>query len=213
MKIQFEYNLDKDIQNFLGAVKSVNSKKPTASQLKYIEKYGNNFTEETLKVFISQLTQNIDIDKEVTRTRSNWGKIEPEFFKRADNIFGSFSEKIITAFLTTDNRCTYNIDKGYFFVSIFSKSANRTIMHELFHFYTWYAYGEKLINEGLSKEKYNDIKESLTVILNSDFFDLMEGAIDEGYPQHQEMRAEVSRLWLENKNIGKVIRDALTKYN
>jgi hypothetical protein len=61
------------------------------------------------------------------------------------------------------------------------------------------------MSEGLSKEKYNDIKESLTVILNSDFADLMEGAIDEGYPQHQEMRSEIMKLWSESKDIGNLI--------
>ncbi len=203
--INFSYNIDKDIENFLGSVKSVNSKKHTASQLKYIEKYGENFTKENLSKFIQELTQSVDMNKEVSRMEDAWRKIEPEFLKRVKNIFGTFPPKEITAFLTTNNRCTYNIEKGYFFVSIYSKSTNRTIMHELFHFYTWYAYGEKLISEGFSKEKYNDIKESLTVILNSDFSDLVAGAIDEGYPQHQGMRSEITKLWSEHKSMDKVI--------
>ena len=209
--ITFSYNTDKDIENFLGSVKSVNSKKHTASQLKYIEKYGEDFNKDNLSKFIQELTQGSDVYKVVSRIEDAWRKIESEFLRRVENIFGTFPQKNIVAFLTTNNRCTYNIDKGYFFVSIYSKSANRTIMHELLHFYTWYAYGEKLMREGLSKEKYNDIKESLTIILNSDFADLMEGAIDEGYPQHQEMRAEINKLWLESRDMNKIFETMIAK--
>jgi hypothetical protein len=38
-------------------------------------------------------------------------------------------------------------------------------MHELWHFYTWYGLGVDQ-EERLGKEKYNDLKEALTVLIN-----------------------------------------------
>jgi hypothetical protein len=61
-------------------------------------------------------------------------------------------------------------------------------MHELLHFYTWHTFGKKLLDQGLLKLVYNNIKESLTEILNLEFSDLMGGKLDSGYPQHQAMR-------------------------
>jgi hypothetical protein len=74
-------------------------------------------------------------------------------------------------------------------------------MHELWHFYTWYGLGENQ-EEELGKEKFNDLKEALTVLLNVECKDLMpEGVIDVGYPQHQEIREEILKYWANDKNI------------
>jgi hypothetical protein len=74
-------------------------------------------------------------------------------------------------------------------------------MHELWHFYTWYKFGEDE-QERLGMEKYNDIKEALTVLLNVECEHLLpEGVTDYGYPQHQELRKEILSLWQENPDI------------
>ena len=78
-------------------------------------------------------------------------------------------------------------------------------MHELLHFYTWHAFGKKLVDEGLSKLAYNDIKESLTELLNLEFSDLMGGKLDTGYPQHQEMRKKIKEVWKSEKDIDKLV--------
>ena len=82
-------------------------------------------------------------------------------------------------------------------------------MHELLHFYTWHAFGKKLIDEGLSRLVYNDIKESLTELLNVEFKDLLDGAVDKGYPQHQEIRAKIRNLWETEKDINKLVLNLL----
>ena len=66
-----------------------------------------------------------------------------------------------------------------------------------------------MLDEGLSKLTYNDIKESLTELLNLEFSDLMNGKRDEGYLQHQDMRAEIQKMWLVQKDI-KVIIEKLS---
>jgi len=79
---------------------------------------------------------------------------------------------------------------------------NRNIAHELLHFYTWYAFSEELEKKGVSKEKYNDVKESLTEVLNTDFSDLLR-EIDTGYPQHHDLRIQVKHM----RGMGKSIKD------
>ena len=77
-------------------------------------------------------------------------------------------------------------------------------MHELWHFYTWYSLGIDQ-EEKLGKQKYNNIKEALTVLLNVECKDLMlEGAYDSGYPQHKELRDKIIELWEKEKNISKL---------
>jgi hypothetical protein len=57
----------------------------------------------------------------------------------------------------------------------------------------------------LGKQKYNDLKEALTVLLNEECGDLMpEGVYDGGYSQHQKLRKEIVRLWNERKDVHKV---------
>jgi len=208
MKLHFAYDIEKDIENFIKGTRAVNSKKPTKFQTSFSEKYGDNFEAEKVKAFIEEQDKisGFDANKEIVAVEERWKIAEPIFIERVEKIFGiSYPAPIITVYLTHNQRCTYNIEENYFFVQIGSEFSNNTIMHELLHFYTWHAFGKKLLDEGLSKLAYNDIKESLTELLNLEFSDLLNGKPDNGYPQHQEMRAEVKRLWLEIKNIQAVI--------
>jgi len=70
----------------------------------------------------------------------------------------------------------------------------------LFHFYTHRKY-ESL---NIERQKFNDIKESLTVLLNTEFKDLMSEAFDNGYPQHQQMRADILEMRKEGKSIDEI---------
>ncbi len=212
MKLHFAYNKEKDIENFINGTRAVNSKKPTKFQTAFSEKHGDNFEPEKVKAFIAEQDKinGFSANKEIVAVNERWKIAEPIFIERVEKIFGiSYPTPIITVYLTHNERCTYNIEQNYFFVRIGSEFSNNTLMHELLHFYTWHAFGKKLIDEGLSKLAYNDIKESLTELLNLEFSDLMNGELDTGYPQHQEMRAEVKKLWLEKKDVKSVADDIL----
>lgn len=80
-------------------------------------------------------------------------------------------------------------------------SARRIAMHELWHFYTWYGLGVDQ-EERIGKQKYNDLKEALTVLLNVECKDLLsEGTIDAGYPQHKEIRENILQYWRKDRTI------------
>lgn len=213
MKLQFAYNLDKDIENFINGTRAVNSKKPTKFQNLFTEKYGDNFEKEKVKTFIEEQDKinSFDANKEIVATEERWKIVEPIFIERVEKIFDiSYPTPIITVYLTHNERCTYNIEENYFFVKIGSEFSNNTVMHELLHFYTWHAFGKKLLDEGLSKLAYNDIKESLTELLNLEFSDLMNDKQDTGYPQHQDMRAEIQKIWSVQKDISALIQKLLS---
>ena len=77
-------------------------------------------------------------------------------------------------------------------------------MHELLHFWTWWVFYDEVESGRMTKECYNDVKESLTELLNIEFRDLLDGAHDDGYPQHQEMRAIVGKTWVQTRDIKQV---------
>ncbi|HEY4501916.1 MAG TPA: hypothetical protein VJJ20_02520 [Candidatus Paceibacterota bacterium] len=77
-------------------------------------------------------------------------------------------------------------------------------MHELWHFYTWHGLGAEQ-EEKLGEQRYNDLKEALTVLLNVECKDLMpDNAEDTGYPQHKNLREEMLRYWGKERNIVKL---------
>lgn len=210
MHIHFDYHLEKDAENFLKGTKSVNRKEPTEFQRHYIAQYGDSFEAEPVKRFIEAYLaqEKTDVRQTVAAIEKGWRVFEQEFVHRAENIFGRYDADI-TAYLTTNQRCTYSISDGYFFVYLHGRHPNATIMHELWHFYTWNALHDDLEKRGVSPQLYNDIKESLTELLNIECADLLGGHIDKGYPQHAEMRKEVHRLWTQDKNIASLVSGLL----
>lgn len=216
MKLEFSYSLKKDIENYKVASRSINNKQPTKMQALYVSKFGKVFEDQKLERFIADYidTNKIDMLQETERIRTNWLPIENNFLEKSMSIFGVLDDdRTIHVFLTTDGRCSYNIEQRHFFVSVSRPLSrplqNRTIMHELLHFWTWDAFHEEVESERITKKIYNDIKESLTELLNVEFADLLGEAHDDGYPQHKEIRLIIAKTWAETKNIHRTFEAAL----
>lgn len=204
MKVNFIYDKGKDVWCLLNKGKSSNnSQNPTKQYELLVEKYGENPTPEDAALFVNQYIEEnkIDVSGRINFLEQEWQSISQAFQARAEAIFGISITKDIDAYLTINSRCPYSIHDNFFYVSIQSNQSRRTLMHELWHFYTWYGLGED--QEGrLGKQKYNDLKESLTVLLNIECKDLLpEGVLDMGYPQHSEIRQRVVEHWHKDKNI------------
>lgn len=211
MKLHFSYNLQKDIENYQKASQSENNRKPTRMQALYIAEQGEIFEEKKLEAFITTYVdkQKLDLGVVADQIKTAWQPHQQEFLKKVEAIFGVTSPlDIIRVFLTTDTRCSYNIEQGYFFVSVSRPFQNKTIMHELLHFWTWWKFHEEVKSKRITDQHYNDVKESLTELLNVEFGDLLGEAQDDGYPQHQKMREIVRQTWLETKDIRKVFAAA-----
>jgi len=204
MKVTFSYDKQKDIWCLVNYGKgSMNSNTPTKVYEKLVALYGENPSEENVSDFIdSYLKENeIDIGNYVLDYQNKWDQIADTYNKKSESIFGVSLEKNITVYLTINNRCPYNIGESHFFVSVPAYSMLKTAMHELWHFYTWYKFGAEQA-EKLGVQKYNDLKEALTVLLNVEYKDLLtQGVVDAGYSQHAELRSKILEYWEKDRNI------------
>jgi hypothetical protein len=211
MKIKFTYEIGKDIENFRKSARSSNNPKPTKLHQHYIDRYGADGDDDKLASFINSFIkeQKIDIQRKIAEIQSGWLSVQEEFIKRCNALFGvTYPSETIRVYLTTNTRSTYNIEKNYFFLSLQGFVPNKNIMHELFHFYTYHVFYEKLKERGWTDGRYNDVKEALTVLLNVEFSDLMGDSVDKGYPQHQELRRQIKELWYKYKNLERVIEES-----
>ena len=73
-------------------------------------------------------------------------------------------------------------------------------MHLQFHYYF-----EKDLIIKIGREKFGDLKEALTILLNEEFRDLWI-VEDKGYEIHQELRKRISEQWKKNKDFDELIR-------
>lgn len=208
MKLIFKYNQEKDIWCLINKGKrSDNSLLPTKEYEKLTKEFGEspsiNDTKNFIEKFISD--NNININNFIEKYQKEWDTISLEYQEIAEKIFEISLLKDITVYLTINHRCPYFVEDNYFFVTLPSGLYFRDIiMHELWHFYTWYKFGITWENK-IGKEKYNEIKESLTILVNVECKSLFpEGIIDKGYPQNKELRERILKLWEETKNIEKV---------
>lgn len=205
MKLTFAYDRNRDIWCVLNYGKtSMNSPTPTKQYQELINQYGKDVSESDTDAFIeSYISVNkIDMDNLPDFLQKNWDSISSEYQKRAEEIFGVILPRNVAAYLTINERCPYSIQNDMFFVSTaYPNAAHKTAMHELWHFYTWYKYGIEWESK-LGAQKYNEVKEALTVLLNVECKDLLpEGLTDKGYPQHQELRQRILELWSKDRNM------------
>jgi len=207
MTIEFQYNKEKDIWCLLNKGKSSNNSQiATKVYEQLIASHGENLTSDIVADFIQKYIseKQIDLQKCIADYQEDWNSISTEYEKRAEAVFGISLPQNMIGYLTINNRCPYSIENNYFFISVPTVSPRLTIMHELWHFYTWYSLGADQ-EEKLGKQKYNELKEALTVLLNMECKDLLpEDIYDDGYPQHKEMREEIVEFWSKEKNMHKL---------
>jgi len=212
MNLNLLYNKEKDIWCLLNKGKSSNnSPNPTPVYQKLISKAGDNPTEANTSLFIDEYLNknNLHPEEIIKKYEKEFESIYDNFQSIAEKVFNVSLNKNITVYLTVNTRCPYNIKDGWFFVSMSKGNPVLTMMHELWHFYTWEKFGNNWL-EKLGNEKYNDIKESLSVLLNIECKHLLpEGVEDNGYPQHQELRKQIIELWNQNHDIDYVWKNLI----
>lgn len=206
MNVVFTYDKSKDIYCIINKGRSSNnSPHPTGVYERMIKTTGDNPDEDLISSFInSYLTkEQFNVDEYVVKYQKQFDGIKEEFQKKAESVFKKKMEKPIIGYLTINNRCPYSVNGNWFMVTISKRPTSVLMisMHEIWHLYTWLRFGEDEKNR-TGREKYNDIKESLTALLNIECKDLIpEGLQDSGYPQHKRLRERVVELWNEKKDI------------
>lgn len=201
--VTFKYDLEKDAENFIRGLNSVNSSLPTKLKEEYQGVHGVDYAPDKVASFLQNRVQEkgINFDERIQKIKEGWSLVEPIFVSRCEEMFGLQLPEGVIAYLSQNQKCTYKWRENYFFLYYDYLFFNKTIMHELLHFYTHRKYDSL----GIEAKKFNDIKESLSVLLNTDFADLMEGQEDKGYPQHTEMRNDITEMRKEGKSIDEIV--------
>ncbi len=199
-KLSIRYDLEKDIENFIKGKNSINSQITTKLQEKYESINDSDYSEDKVRLFLESNSRDINFEQISIKIKDQWNLIENEFLSRCEEIFDIRLESEVIGYLSQNQKCTYNWRENYFFIYCNSLNPLKTIMHELLHFYTHRKYDSL----GIDSKKFNDIKESLTVLLNVDFSDLMNGEEDRGYDQHQQMRIEILQMRKEGHTIDQI---------
>ena len=213
MKIKFIYNEDKDIDCLLSKGGGSNNQleKKTKTYEALLANTSDLGNREKVRGFVRGFIQDnkLDPQKSTLIIQKNWDSISGEFEKRSEKIFGLNIPDNIAAYLTIAGRFPYSIKDKYFYVSVKKNNANPTIMHELWHFYTWHKFGNYA--EKIGSKIFNDTKEALTILLNIEYKDLLGGSIDTGYSQHEALRNLISNTWSKTERIDAVWQSVLNE--
>ncbi|MDP2586931.1 MAG: hypothetical protein Q8P32_04135 [Candidatus Komeilibacteria bacterium] len=210
MELQFTYDADKEFHNFYNSFKSVNHFAWSKRQKDFFSVFPK-LTKESARQFSQHYIADnkINVPRVLQTIKNQWSMVGKEFFKRADGIYKtSLPQKSINVYLTVHDRCSYSFKRSEFFIHFNLEATNKTIMHELWHWYFYFTVGKEIETRSGIKI-YNDIKEALTVLLNVEFNDLLGGAEDKGYPQHGDLREFIVGAYEETNNIYKTINRTL----
>lgn len=164
----------------------------------------NHFSESKYQNFKEQIIQ-----AEINSLEEIWRLKEEEFFKLLEQI----TEKPIyqdefPAYFTTGFMCPYRDDEipNWFMVSIWKGIPFwiTTICHEILHL-QFIHYWQTEITEKIGEAKFEILKESLTFLLDEDEFDQIILSADGGYPNHQQIRNQLSEFWSKEKDFQKLV--------
>lgn len=189
MRLNFSYDIDKEFINLQAGNRSLNRIADSDFSDKLVGLGVDISSQESVSNGCRDVIaeSGIDPDKQARIFAEKWHSIEQEASTRFDKLFETNGESFsMAAYLSLNERCSYNVVEGYFFLHMFSKDPLTVCLHEIFHLYT-----HKLIKLDVDSQTYNAYKESLTALLNTEFDDLIEHE-DRGYPQHQRLRKYIS---------------------
>jgi hypothetical protein len=214
MIIRFIENIERDIQNWQNSViaksygvdwknflpKDIDIK--DVKDYKFLKEYLNkNYYEKgEVSIFKNWLENNVDSAEIQTDLQGLMGK---KFFKD------------VNAFITTFHRAPYDVTESFFYLILRDTNRKRSITniyHELMHFLFHIHYWEICKKAGLSETQTHDLKESLTALLNP-ILKRRGLPLDFGYPNHQEFRASLEKLWNKGENFEIFLKKVLDRYS
>ena len=212
MNVIFTYNPAKEIDTLRVALGGKQSSTPVSFGLEAKEAGIDFASPEQVVRFCTGKIEREELDMNaIARSHQQlWDPIETEVIQRFARIFKSDIDLgTVTAYLTLSQRFPYNWERRYYFVS-HTYGPIKTSLHELTHFYT-FALLQPLFDEaGISFNDFDSFKEALTILLNVEFSDLMNGE-DRGYPQHQDLRKWIAESWHTGKDIYEISQEYITR--
>lgn len=221
-KLIFSYNFNRDIENYLNSIykfryfkygdknlESKITKHIPKETLKLIRKSKTSFK---AKKHIQQFLEDFISPKKIKNVKKKiekaWEIKEKAFLEKLEGFYQKpvyFSK--VNVYFTSLSICPYNSKEGWLMIPLNTnvKDQIAIICHELMHF-MFHRYYEDYCKRKISLRKFEDIKEALTVFLNTEFSDIIN-INDRGYPAHQKLRKFLLKEWKKNKDF-KILLDA-----
>lgn len=215
---QYSYKIKKDIyadaRNWYGACHrfshGTNWKKAMPSGV--ASKIADKTEKEAFKFLIPFLKQKYIKEKDALDSYRIFlnEEFENKFQKSCDKIVQVMGRPLyrndFTVYITTLPRGPYNKETGSLWICLNWADPIRCFLHELCHFqfiHYWAQNKKSKVNK-LSREEFEFLKESLTIILDKDF-ELIIQSPDRGYAIHQEFRKELERYWAKTRDFEKLV--------
>lgn len=225
-KVKFDYNLNKDAWSWVLIAKDkdtwgLNWRDQIAQipdeLLEKIEKASfsraQKIVEEYIKKDSKREYKNRVMHSEMQALERSWRTIEKKYFELLSKTTNKpvFTKKF-TSYFTTGLMCPYDEKEMWFMVSMWHSIpfSITTICHEIMHLQFLYYYKKYLKKANLKKEQIENLKESLTFLLNEPEFKEIILCQDGGYPEHEELRKKLKSIWLKNKDFKKLIDEAIS---
>ena len=150
------------------------------------------------------------IREEILTLEKIWRKIENKFFEKLKKVIQKpiFTDSF-KCYFTSGFMCPYNEKENWFMVSVWHSvpKSITTICHEILHLQFLHYYKDYCM-KFLSKKQTEDLKESLTFLLNTNFNDLLL-CEDFGYPAHRKLRKKLEKIWQREKNFKQFLDKAI----
>lgn len=219
-KLNFQFNKKEDMWNIWDICNSSSSygkswkNAVTQNIHKICDRKKYEECEKELEKTMSYIYENL-LTKEVAKEFSNsWKKIEKSYFSNLKKIMKSeFPFERVNVHLTTAGRCPYDPDHNppSFFVNLWSGIPNllEVAGHELMHIHFHNSKYWKICEKEIGREKTFDLKEALTVLLNTDDFFNLWLVEDRGYPGHKNLREYIFNEWKKNQDFDSLINNSI----
>lgn len=225
IKVNFDYNLKKDAWSWVLIAKNrdmwgLNWRNQIAQipdeLLEKIEKLSFSDAQKIVEDYIEKNPKkeykNRVMYSEMQALEKSWRVVEKRYFEILSRITQkSIFKNKFSCYFTTGFVCPYNEKGNWFMVSMWHSVpfSITTICHEIMHLQFLYYYKNYLKKRGLNNDQIEDIKESLTFLLNEQEFDIIILSQDNGYPKHETLRKKLKNIWLENKDFQNLLDETI----
>ncbi|MFA5248346.1 MAG: hypothetical protein WC415_03815 [Patescibacteria group bacterium] len=225
VKINFNYDIDKDSWSWVSIAKDKNLwgldwrsevahipddllNKILKLNFKTAEVAAKQYIEKNPKAIIKHEIVKIQI----LALQKAWRFVEKKYFEILESVIQKpiFIDSF-GCYFTTGLMCPYNEKENWFMVSMWHSIpfSITTICHEIMHLQFLHYFKAYLKKKGLKNNQIEDLKESLTFLLNEPEFNKIIMCKDVGYPEHIKLRKKLQNIWLKNKNFQNLIDEAI----
>ncbi len=229
IELTFQYNIKKDIDNYLHSVYKFEYLGHGRQREKIRTQLVNRLLDfdfaalnkvrdkkEAEKLIGEYLEKWLYQNKDIIELNSNslysaWEKRQKIFTSNCEKLIKrKIDFSLIKVYFTTLTICPYRYPY-WFMVSLKEGLEHQLyiIYHELFHFIFIKYYKDYCLKQGLSVNQFEILKEALTVFLNLSSFKSINTVRDRGYPAEKILREIIIQEYLKSKSFKKTIVKAI----